>query len=129
MKDDGYLFILNETPLSNLRYLLIMIKRFIRIYIDTIFKNYRSKSPSISSNGILYDPILGDRIYPLWYWLKAIRMSDLSLSESINTRLPTVKGEKGIKLRHFICKNDLRSQHSREWSDFQKINEPNSSIE
>jgi ubiquinone/menaquinone biosynthesis C-methylase UbiE len=104
LKDDGFFFILNETPLSYSKYLWMMLKKFIQMYINAISLNYKSRSPSISSNGILYDPILGDRIYPLWYWLKAIKMSGLILSEDINTQLSTVNGEKGINLRHFICK-------------------------
>ena len=104
LKDDGYLFILNETPLSNTRYLLVMLKRFIRMYVDTILRNYKSESPSISSNGVLYDPVLGDRIYPMWYWNKAISMSGMRMEDTIDTKLPTVKGEKGIHLRHFFCR-------------------------
>lgn len=110
LKDDGCLFILNETPLSSTRYLILMLKKFIQIFLDSAFRIYRSKSPSISSSGILYDPILEDRIYPLWYWLEVIERSGLKVESSINTGMTTVKGQKGIKLRHIICKKGRKNK-------------------
>jgi len=106
LKKGGTLFILNETPLPNIRYSLVMMKRFISIFTSTIAQKYVGPSPTISANGILYDPLLGDRIYPLWYWINAIELAGLSLSHHMRTDLTTVKGQKGIFLQHFVCTNN-----------------------
>ncbi len=104
IKLDGYLIILNETPSSGFRHLLSVTKAFVKIFRDMVFSRYKPSSPSISSSGYLYDPALGDRDYPLWYWKECIRRSGFSIAEVIDSRLPTVKGTKGRSLVHFVCK-------------------------
>ena len=104
LKMDGSLIILNETPSSGIRHLLSVSKAFVRIFQDLVCLRYRSASPAISSSGYLYDPGLGDRDYPLWYWKKCISRSGFSIVEIIDSCLPTVKGVKGRSLIHFVCK-------------------------
>jgi ubiquinone/menaquinone biosynthesis C-methylase UbiE len=104
LKKDGMLFVLNETPSWGIRYTLSITKAFIKIFTDALFSNYKSISPSISSCGYLYDPTLGDRVYPLWYWKEAIKHSGFSIVENIDSGLPTVKNKKGLSLVHFVCR-------------------------
>jgi SAM-dependent methyltransferase len=104
LKKDGLLFILNETPRPWLRYALSLTLCFVKIMRKVIIRDYESASPSISACGYLYDPYLGDKSYPLWYWKEAIRRSGFSLVEVIDTGLPTIKGDRGAGLTHFICR-------------------------
>lgn len=104
LKPDGVLFILNETPLSNTRYLLGMIKQFMLIMNNTILRRYLPVSPYLSSSGSLYDPLLGDKAYPTWYWEQSITRSGFTLLKTMDTKLITVKSaRRGIPLVHFIC--------------------------
>lgn len=104
LKVGGYLFVINETPRSNFRFLISALMASIRILRDLFLQRYMPLSPSISSSGYLYDPALGDRDYPLWYWKKAFISSGFELLETINTGLPTVKNGNGRSLIHFVCK-------------------------
>jgi SAM-dependent methyltransferase len=104
IKKNGLLFILNETPSPNIRHTLSITKAFIKMLTDTLFCKYRSISASISSSGYLYDPSLGDRFYPLWYWKEAIKRSGFSIVEYVDTGFPTVKNKKGRSLVHFVCR-------------------------
>lgn len=104
LKTDGLLFILNETPRPWFRYILSLTVAFAKIIKKVIARDYESTSPSISSCGFLYDPYLGDKSYPLWYWKEAIKRSGFSIIEIADTGLPTVKGKRGTGLTHFICK-------------------------
>jgi ubiquinone/menaquinone biosynthesis C-methylase UbiE len=105
LKKDGLLFIVNETPFSNIRYALSMIKQFLSIMTNTVFHRYRPFSPSISSSGFLYDPVLGDKTYPCWYWERAITGSGFGIIEVQDTKLRTVKAHrKGLSLVHFLCR-------------------------
>jgi len=104
LKKGGVLFIINETPRSGLRYLLSITWAFAKIVKKVVVRNYESSSPFISASGYLYDPYLGDKSYPLWYWKEALRRSGFSIIEVMNTGLPTVKGKRGASLTHFICK-------------------------
>ncbi|MBK9161529.1 MAG: class I SAM-dependent methyltransferase [Nitrosomonadales bacterium] len=104
LKKDGLLLILNETPRPWLRYVLSLAVAFARMIGKAIAREYERTSPSISSSGFLYDPLLGDKSYPSWYWQEAIRRSGFSLVEVVNTGLPTVKGDRGAGLTHFICR-------------------------
>ena len=61
-------------------------------------------SPAVSSSGYLYDPKLGDRDYPRWYWERALAVSGFSIESVMDTGLPTLKGRKGRPLIHFICR-------------------------
>lgn len=108
LKTDGYCLILNETPVSQLLYLRIVILSFLRILKSILVKFYTPISPKISASGYLYDPHLGDIMYPTWYWKKAIHTSGLSLVETVDSGLSTVKKVKGLPLTHFICKKDQK---------------------
>jgi len=104
LKHDGLLFILNEIPHSYFRYLMSIIKQFIKITANTVLCRYKTISASISSSGFLYDPYLQDKSYPKWYWDKAIRLAGFDLVSFIKTGMFTLKNERrGIKLAHFIC--------------------------
>jgi ubiquinone/menaquinone biosynthesis C-methylase UbiE len=105
LKKEGLLFILNETPFTNTRYVLSMIKQFIVMMKNTMLHKYKSTSQHISSSGFLYDPALGDRAYPFWYWEKAIISAGFPVFNTIDTKLVTIKAQKkGINLVHFVCK-------------------------
>lgn len=104
LKKDGFLIILNETPGSAARHLFRVIKAFSKILKNLLLRKYFSESPSISSGGYLYDPNLGDRAYPAWYWQQAIKCAGFSIVEQIDTGLPTLKSQSGQSLVHFICK-------------------------
>lgn len=105
LKPGGFMFILNETPADDLRYLVRITKQFVKIFLNTLTHKYVSISPAISSSGFLYDPYLQDRDYPVWYWVEAIKRSGFDLISVLDTGLATLKNEKkGTKLKHFICK-------------------------
>lgn len=104
LKVNGKLFVLNETPYPNYRYLALLGKEFLLLLTNVMLNRYRSKSVSLSSSCCLYDPFLGDRYYPLWYWEKAIKNSHFKLSEVIQTPYLSRKCDKtGVRLTHFIC--------------------------
>jgi SAM-dependent methyltransferase len=104
IKPGGRLFILNETPYSGIRHLLSTSKAFIRIFLNLSLHRYIEAGPSISSSGFLYDPQLGDRDYPLWYWHKAITASGFVIESFVDTGLPTVKRKSGRSLKHYVCR-------------------------
>ena len=104
LKNDGHLIILNETPTSGFRHFGLVTKAYLRIVKDLVTMNYKSTSASISSSGYLYDPALGDRDYPIWYWKEAIQQAGFLIEKVIDTQLATVKGVKGRSLVHFVCK-------------------------
>jgi SAM-dependent methyltransferase len=103
LKPGGHLFVLNETPRRGYRYWFSTLMAAIRILRDLMMQRYQSASPSISASGYLYDPALGDRDYPVWYWEAALRTAGFNLKSSIDTQLPTVKGSRGRHLIHFVC--------------------------
>lgn len=100
----GYLIILNETPRTGLRHCLSVFVASLHIVKDLILQKYQEYGPSVSSVNYLYDPILGDRDYPMWYWKRALQEAGFALELVVNTGLPTVKGSKGRSLIHFICR-------------------------
>ena len=104
LKSGGYLIILNETPRPGGRYLLSAFVASLRILKDLMLQTYHALSPSISSSSYLYDPVLGDRDYPRWYWEKSLNMSGFNLESIIDTGLTTLKGGHGRSLIHFICR-------------------------
>lgn len=104
LKPGGMLLVINETPWPGYRYLLSVLAAAVRILRDLALQRYRTTSPAISSSGYLYDPKLGDRDYPVWYWCSAIDASGFSLEEVVNSGLPTVKGSQGRPLIHFVCR-------------------------
>jgi ubiquinone/menaquinone biosynthesis C-methylase UbiE len=104
LKKDGSLIVLNETPDSATRHFLRVTKACLSILKNLLFKNYFSISAAVSSSGFLYDPHLGDRAYPVWYWKKAFKLSGFNEVEKVDSGMPTVKKSKGPSLVHFICK-------------------------
>lgn len=104
LKPNGRLILLNETPRGGFRYLISAIMASLRILKNIASKKYYSASPALSSTCFLYDPKLGDRDYPMWYWGKALDTSGFVIEEILNTDLPTIKDGKGRSLIHFICK-------------------------
>ena len=104
LKPGGRLVILNETPWPGWRHLVSVMAAAARIVRDLLLHRYRPLSPSISSSGYLYDPKLGDRDYPLWYWEKVLKATGFSIESVMDTGLPTVKGSKGRPLIHFVCR-------------------------
>ena len=104
LKPGGLLFVLNETPRSGFRHLLSVLIASFRILRDLLLQNYRPIAPSISASCYLYDPALGDRDYPIWFWKDALNASGFRIENLINTGMPTVKGSKGRSLIHFVCR-------------------------
>ena len=104
LKRDGLLVVLNETPSSGIRHVLSLSKAFMKIFLNAFLHNYKSISASISSCGYLYDPNLGDRDYPLWYWKEAITRSGFSIVDTVDSGMPTLKKKMGRSLTHFVCR-------------------------
>lgn len=104
LKPGGLLFVLNESPWPGYRHLLSVLAASMRTLRDLMLQRYRPLSPSISASGYLYDPALGDRDYPLWYWKEALRASHFEVLSVLDTGLPTVKGGKGRSFIHFVCR-------------------------
>lgn len=104
IKKGGYLILLNETPPSYFKYINRVSKAFIKLFFKTVTSKYETTSQKISASGFEYDPYLGDRNYPLWYWQEAIRVSGFELEEVIDTKLTTVKNIQSDTLCHFVCK-------------------------
>jgi len=105
LKDEGVLMVLNETPVSYWRYFIFIMRQSLRIMSDTLCRQYKSVSASVSSSGFLYDPFLQDRYYPLWYWTAALGRAGFRLDGLIDTGMRTLKGSrKGINLKHFVCR-------------------------
>jgi len=104
LKTGGVLYILNESPRSWLRYVAWLCLAFVRIMRKVVTREYATMSPAISAAGFLYDPCLGDRSYPLWYWREAIRRAGFAIVEVMDTGLPTIKGMPGASLTHLICR-------------------------
>jgi SAM-dependent methyltransferase len=104
LKPDGLLILLNETPRSGFRYFISAVMASLRMLKNIALHKYLSISPSLSSSGFLYDPRLGDRDYPLWFWVDALKAAGFNVDQVVNTNLPTVKGSNGRPLIHFICR-------------------------
>ncbi|AWI79972.1 hypothetical protein CEW87_11710 [Parazoarcus communis] len=104
LKPGGLLVILNETPRTGVRFLVSVFVASLRILRNLATRRYMPVSPSISSSGYLYDPDLGDRDYPSWYWLEALTRAGFAVEAVMNTDMPTVKGSKGRPLIHFVCR-------------------------
>src|SRR3569833_1177768 len=99
----GKCLILNEAPVGTLFYLRSMLTTAIRTFGKTLAHRFTAASPSISASGILYDPVLGDRMFPHWYWAEAIGRAGFVLERKIDTGMATVKNTSGNPLVHFIC--------------------------
>lgn len=104
LKKNGVLVILNETPCSGVRHVLSLSKAFLKIFLNMSFQKYQSISASISSCGYLYDPLLGDRDYPCWYWKEALGRSGFTSIEIMDSGMATVKTKRGRNLTHFLCR-------------------------
>jgi len=107
LRKDSYLIILNEVPFSTGKFIFWNIKFFILIMRDIFLKRYKTVSQGISSAGLLYDPYLYDKAYPLWYWKEAIKNSGFSLESIIDSGMRPIKTDKkGGALTHFICRKN-----------------------
>jgi ubiquinone/menaquinone biosynthesis C-methylase UbiE len=108
LKNDGMLLILNETPSSNLKHILKICRVFLSILYSSFIRKYKIFVQKISSGGFLYDPLLGDIDYPIWYWKSSIINSGFDLLNIHETHLPVVVDSKNrnITLKHFICKKN-----------------------
>jgi ubiquinone/menaquinone biosynthesis C-methylase UbiE len=104
LKSNGYFILLNETPRGGFRYFISAVLASMKTLKNIALHKYFPTSPSLSSSGFLYDPRLGDRDYPLWFWIDALKAAEFAVEEVINTALPTVKGSSGRPLIHFICR-------------------------
>lgn len=104
LKDDGVLLVLNETPAGYLDYAKAVAKQFVKIMAGTLTRKYQRFSPFISSSGYMYDPYLGDRMYPLWYWEQALAAGGFGSVQVLDTGLGTLKGSSAPPLTHFICR-------------------------
>lgn len=103
IKKSGWLIVLNETPFSNVAYFKAVTRVYLSIAKNTMLKRYKIQAPAISSSGFLYDAILGDRMYPLWYWKKAFYKINFRVDKIINTKMVSLKNGKGPELYHFLC--------------------------
>lgn len=111
LKDDGILFILNELPHGYFDYLLFILRGFLAILVRSILCLYKPISRAVSSSGVLDDPFLGDRRYPLWYWKRAITNAGFKNVKIYHTGLWSLKQKRsGPELVHFIC----RKRHPRQ---------------
>jgi SAM-dependent methyltransferase len=102
---DGKLVMLNETPWGFFAYFIRMIKLCVGLMILTILHRHTKISKSISADGILYDPHLGDYMHSFHQWNRAI--TDAGFSYSVfPTGLFSEKHQANqkVKLAHFICK-------------------------
>jgi SAM-dependent methyltransferase len=107
IKPGGHLILLNETPASSLRYMYNLCSLFTKTLWETINQSFQTTSPSLSSSGILYDPLLGDRNYALWYWKKSLFHVGFRDIRVLDTGLTIYKKKSvGQNLTHFICKKD-----------------------
>lgn len=104
LKPGGLLFVLNETPWPGYRHLVSVVAAAVRIARNLLLQRYQPVSPAISSSGYLYDPKLGDRDYPRWYWERALQASGFAIESVMDTGMPTVRGSKGRSLIHYICR-------------------------
>jgi ubiquinone/menaquinone biosynthesis C-methylase UbiE len=107
LKDDGYLFVLNETPYGKMQYVQLNARVFLNILKSSIFQQYKRYSQQQSAGGVLLDPYLGDKCYPSWYWIKVIQNTGFTIQEMMVTPYTSLKkSKKGLKLTHFICKKN-----------------------
>lgn len=103
LRSGGRLIVLNETPRSAYRHWLSAAAACARVLRDLALQRYQALAPSISASCHLYDPCLGDRDYPIWYWRQALNRAGFDIEDEINTGLPTLRGGLGRPLIHFIC--------------------------
>lgn len=104
LKKGGKLVILNENPYRKFPYLLMAIKKFVAIVLN-IFKGKSAEySITISKNGIVYDPYLGDKTMTFYQWEDALVKAGFQVKKII-TPFATYKEKNSAqdKLVHFIC--------------------------
>lgn len=103
LKPGGLLIALNETPWPGYRHFVSAAAGAARALRDDLaLGRYLTVAPAVSAAGYLYDPHLGDRDYPRWYWRRALDASGFRIEAEIDTGLPTVKGSQGRPLIHFV---------------------------
>jgi ubiquinone/menaquinone biosynthesis C-methylase UbiE len=107
LKKGSHLIILNENPITNLSYLYKISLAFGNSVVKTLKKKYKPYVQKISCGGLVYDPYLGDKIYPEWYWRSALRAAEFDEVILVDSKLTPVVGQKTSEqgsLRHFICR-------------------------
>lgn len=104
LKKNGLLFVLNEVPFERVAYFHLIAKSATKTLVRALLAMYKPISQSVSSSGFLDNPLLGDRIYPDWYWVEAFNRAGFEVLSRVDSRLPTVKNGKGPSLKHFVCK-------------------------
>lgn len=105
LKKNGKLFILNEQFPSSTFYLYQIIRFFISVLRKQLLRVYAPISPSLSYNFFLYDPLLGDKTYPLWFLKKCLESHGLIIELVMKTPFYPYKNNKnGIQLSHLVCK-------------------------
>ena len=102
LRSGGKLVILNETPANNFEMLLKYIRGFGGLIKGYVLRRSLPRVPEYSSNGILYDPYLGDHVYSRHQWHSAFAFSGFRYS-MIRTSYSVYKGEHGARLTHFVC--------------------------
>lgn len=110
LKPGARCYVLNEVPVSQRFYLRTMLVSIARTMLATLRRNYTDTSQAVSASGILCDPHLGDRMYPLWFWERAISRAGFILRETIDTGMPPVKTIPDISMTHFVCEKPAQSQ-------------------
>lgn len=104
LKPGGILAILNEVPLTMRQYLRAVTAGVVKMFRDILLRRFAETAPSLSSAGHLYDPYLGDRAYPLWYWQEAIQKAGFTLEQSQPLGLPMQRNQPGPTMWHFFCR-------------------------
>jgi ubiquinone/menaquinone biosynthesis C-methylase UbiE len=110
LKDNGKLIILNEIPMSKIRYLVLLLSYNLSILKSLLTSKILKKPKVISSNnGILYDPFLGDYVLPYFLWYQLFVNSGFEYKMIRTPYHPYQSTSKGGNLHHFICeKQELR---------------------
>ena len=107
LKYDGKLIILNENPRSYIRYILMCIKFFIKVFYNILLKRYNSTNQSLNYANILTDPDLGDRAYPEWSIIKMLKLCGFKKVSKIDSGFSHNKTstilQHNSNLIHFIC--------------------------
>lgn len=100
--EGGYIFLLNEVPISDWKFRFNLFKLSCKAFYHTFNRNYKSRGQTVSMNGILYDPILGDISYSNIQWEKILAAASSITWKRIETDLASYKWGKKAELVHFV---------------------------
>lgn len=103
LKPGGHLIVLNETPYSKWEFRYIVIRKLVKHFLSLWSEKIQKNSETISESGIVYDPFLGDKLYSVKQWEKALGTSGDGV-EIVYSGLPSYKKEKSRELVHFVVK-------------------------